>query len=528
MRKPKPYLAVLALAMLFSGAAAAAPQVQCQNEIVDGVTVCAVNIVSYATNPANGQPVCPSGVTSTGSALICQESLAAAVSDAAAYLKHTPSGPQTYYVGIDRGTYDFSNETEPLPGKMGAIDVRHLAPAGNGCPTPAAAHHGTVALSGSGCLVIAGSSWSATTLIVPNGLSTIHGAGVSHLLVANMTIRQPLDAITQGTFVATGEHTLKGIGFQSLTVDMSPGFPTPLDLFVLNCHGSSQQGCTKTGISSANNNLYMRAYTNTAAPQLIMSVSKLDSNGQLAHGFPTYRRVRLIASAPIRPDPINYPNRWEITLSVPMAARAVPSAYSGTTGGVANLICFKYDHGQAFWFDGGGAGSTDIILSGLRWIGASRGSFRRVTASAASGTPGGQFYNSSISRAPPINGQAPCLSNQSGGMQFGQPGDPPIFGSIVDGQDAQASGDDTIAMFNDVGGQPNGNGGIYPRSVVRMPALGNSFSRHIYLFNDKKFSHLAGKSSVLVDAVTKRYINRFSNRDRIVAGRRNCAGLLSF
>jgi hypothetical protein len=181
--------------------------------------------------------------------------------------------------------------------------------------------------------VIAGSGRSATTLIVPNGLATIFGTSVSHLLVANITMQQQLDAITQGTFVTASEQTFGSIVFESLVVDISPGIPTPLDLFVLNCHGSPQQGCTKAGIRSANNDLYMRAYTNTAAPQSILSVSKTDSNAQLAYGFPSYRGARLTANAPWQPDPTNYPNRWEVTLSVPMVRQL--SLLPG--GGLAKL-----------------------------------------------------------------------------------------------------------------------------------------------------------------------------------------------
>jgi hypothetical protein len=262
----------------------------------------------------------------------------------------------------------------------------------------------------------------------------------------------------------------------------------------------------------------MRAYTNEAAPQLIPSVSNKDINAQFPFGFPSVGRKRIAVAPPFQPDPTNYPNRWEITVSVP---HALPSAYSGTTNGVANLVCMKVDHADAFWF-GGAGGGTDIILSGMNWIGASRGEFRRISASAASGTPGAQVYNSSISRAAPINGQVPCLSSQSGGMQFGQPGDPPIYGNIVYGLQAEATGDDTIAMFNDVGGQPDGNGGTYPQTVIRNSALGNSFARDIYLYNDKHFSHFPGNSPVLVDDATQNYINAYGNCDPIVLGAGNC------
>jgi hypothetical protein len=518
MNHPHVHMAA-ALAALVS-TAAGATQIQCQNEIVDGVTVCAANMASYATK--NGQPVCPPGVTSTGSALICEESLDAALNDAAGYLSENKTGPTTYYIAIDPGIYDFSSETR-LPNRKGAIDVSFINPRGaTGCLTPAAAQGGTVALSGGGCLVLSGTSRASTILVTPNGVSAIHGSGTSHLLVANMTMRQALDATTQGTFVAAGTRTFDGHGYPTITLDISPGFPSPLDLFIFNCGGTPPGGCTKEGIEAASNDVYMRAYTNAAAPQLIKSVSFTDRNAQEPFGFPSYLGTRVAVAPPTQPDSVNYPYRWEITFSNPIGGRAVPTAYSGTTNGVANLVCMKYDHAQAFWFGGGTAGSTDIIFSNMRWIGGSRGTFRHVTASAESGTPGGQIYNSAISRAAPINGQVPCLSTQSGGMQFGQPGDPPVFGNIVDGLHSEASGDDTIAMFNDIGGQPNGHGGFYPQSIIRNSPLGNSFARDINLYNDQRFSHFAGKSPVYVDALTKRFINMLGHCDPIIAGRGNC------
>ncbi len=512
--------AVLLGALLATAAGAA--QVPCQNQTVDGVTVCAVNMSDYATNPQNGQPACPAGVTSTGSALICQESFAAAILDAASYLKQNTSGPKTYYIAIDPGSYDFSSETSRLPGQMGAIDVSAIAPPGRGCLTPASSQTGVVALSGGACLVISGTSRANTILIVPTRFATIHGTGTSHLLVANLTLQEALVATTQGTFVSAASHTYGGILFPTITLDMSPGFPPPLALFILNCKGTPPHPCTRQGIDAAGNDIYMRAYTNSSAPQLVQSISHTDFNGQIPFGFPTNHGIRVAVAPPFRPDRINYPYRWEITISDPAASRTIPSAYSGTTAGRPNLVCMKVDHAQAFWFGGGPSGGTDIIMSGVRWIGASRGVFRSIHASAASGTLGAQIYNSSISRAAPINGQVPCLSSQAGGMQFGQPMDPPIFGNLVFGLHAQATGDDTIAMFNDIGGHPNGHGGTYRQTNIRNSALGNSYARDILLYNDQHFSGFSGKSPVVVDAPTRKYINALGNCDPITAGAGNC------
>ncbi|MEJ0049419.1 MAG: hypothetical protein WDN04_27445 [Rhodospirillales bacterium] len=225
---------------------------------------------------------------------------------------------------------------------------------------------------------------------------------------------------------------------------------------------------------------------------------------------------------PIQPDAAAFPNRWTLTSSQPLNHRAFPSYFSETTSSVANLICMKVDNAQTFGFDDHAAGGTDVIMNNMVWIGASRGVFRGIRGSLTGDGYGAQVYNSTIRRGPAVRGQLPCLSTQSGGMEFGSPTDPPIYGNIVFGLTAEATGDDSIAMFNDIGGAPTGRGGTYPQSVIAQSSIGNSFARDILLTNAQQYSGMAGNSRVAVDAFTQSHIAEAGHCDPLVLGNGNC------
>ena len=496
--------------------------VQCQPSTLDGAPVCAVDMADYASSSAGGAIQCPSGVTSTGKALLCQASFAAAVADAALFFKtQGPSAP-TYLITIPGGAFDLSSETATLAGLHGAIDVSGIAPSGAGCLAGGAASTGVVALSGNPCLVISGAGAGATTLTTANGNPAIFGKNVSHVMFENMTMAQPDMSATQGVFVSQGTASFKGVAYPTLTLDIAPGFPTPLALYAINCAANGAGGCSKAALSTMAGGLYVRAFTNTAAPQLIMSTAAVDSNAQVPFGYPGLNGSAYAAVAPSQPEPAEFPNRWTITLSEPASGHAVPSYYSATTGGKPNLLCMKTDDAQAFWFDDIGGRGSDVIMNNMEWVGAARGSFRGVNGALSGGGLGAQVYNSSIERGPPILGQAQCLSTQSGGLQFGQPTDPPIYGNLVYGLKSQGTGDDSVAMFNDIGGTRTPTGGYYPQTVIAQSMIGNSFARDILLTNDRHYSGLEGKSPVFVDAFTQGQISDDGNCDPLVLGNGNC------
>jgi hypothetical protein len=334
----------------------------------------------------------------------------------------------------------------------------------------------------------------------------------------NMTMLQPNFSTTQGVFVAQGTQSIKGVAYPTLTVDISPGFPTPLALYAINCAGNGALGCSKAGLRTIAGGLYMRAFTNSAAPQLIMSTAMPDSNSQVPFGYPGPDGHAQTAVPPTQPERAEFPNRWTITLSNSASGRGVPSYYSATTDGKPNLICMKTDAAQAFWFDDTGSGGSDIIINNMEWIGAARGSFRGVSGGLTGGGLGAQVYNSTIERGPPVQGQAQCLSTQSGGLQFGQPTDPPVYGNLVYGLKSQGTGDDSIAMFNDIGGTRKPGGGYYPQTLILQSAIGNSFARDILLMNSRHYSGIGGNSPVSVDAFTRGQIGRASCRERVLLG----------
>jgi hypothetical protein len=425
-------------------------------------------------------------------------------------------------IKIPSGTFDFSAQTVALPGSNGAIDLSGIAPASAGCLAGSPATDGTVALSGNPCLVISGAGARHTTLITAAGLTGISGFGLSHVMVANMTMMQPNESTTQGIYVAQASRSVDGVDYPTLTLDISTGFPTPLGLFNIDCAANGAPGCSKAGLSTLTDGIYMRAFTNSAAPRLIASTEESDSNAQDPWGFPSPDRKVIAAVRPTQPDPVDFPNRWTLTLSWPMNKRSIPSYYSGMTDGAMNLICMKVDHANAFWFDDNIAGGTDVIMSNIVWIGAARGMFRGIKGTLNGGSLGAQVYNSSIERGAPVGGQVPCLSTQSGGMHFGNPGDRPTYGNAVYGLRAEGTGDDTIGISNDIGGTQTGDGGFYPETFIRQSVIGNSFARDIVLTNAAHKSHLAGNSPVIVDTFTQTEINVNGNCDPLVLGMANC------
>jgi hypothetical protein len=182
----------------------------------------------------------------------------------------------------------------------------------------------------------------------------------------------------------------------------------------------------------------------------------------------------------------------------------------------------KVDNAETFMFDDHVGGGSDIIMNNRVWMGAGRGVFNGVKGKLTGGGLGAQVYNSAIKRGAAVGGQTPCLSAQSGGVQFGSPTEAPIYGNVVFGLNAEGTGDDSIAMSNDIGGTPTGTGAFYPQSVIAQSTIGNSFARDIVLINAQQYSGLAGNSPVSVDTFTQSQINENGHCDPLVLGNGNC------
>jgi hypothetical protein len=502
---------------LWAPAMAVEATVPCTSSQFGGVNACVVEMAAYASDAA-GTSVCPAGVKTTGASAVCEESFGVALHDAALFFQQPANAQSTYVIHIGAGTYDFSTEA-PLPNQSGAINIHGIAPGGTGCLQNGLAP-GQMALSGSGCLIITGDGPANTTLVTPYGTTGMWGAGVSHVLIENMTMQQANMSTTQGVYVSEGTKTVMGAAFPTITMDIAPGMPSPLDLYKISCTRSGNPGCTRIHALSSNP-IYARAYTNTVPPRLIDSTSAADLNGQQAMTRPSLMQKAIAALPPMQPDAANYPHRWTVTMSTSSTHHDIPSYYSGTTNGVANLICIKTDSSEAFWFDDRATGGTDVIMNNMVWQGAGRGVFRGISGLAGGGGLGAQVYNSSIERLPNANGQN-CLASQAGGVQMGQPGDPPIFGNLIYNFHADGTGDDSIAFFNDIGGTLAPDGSTYPVTSVLESTISNSFARDILLMNDHRNSGVKGKLKVFVDAPTRAYIEANGHCDTLLLGAGNC------
>jgi len=512
----------MVLMLVCASASAATPLVQCQQASFEGVPVCAVDMASYASTDGLGAAPCPAGVTSSGTALLCEQSFAAAIDDVKLFYSAESQPSEPYVIKVGSGSYDLSSQTTILPGLHGVIDVTGIAPASAGCLTETAPLNGNVALSGNPCLVISGAGPGATVITTATGIPAIFGKFVSHIMFENMTMVQPNVSTSEGTYVAQRTKALHGTDYPTLTLDVAADFPTPMALYKMNCKVDGREVCSGARLSAIERDMYLRAYTNSSDPQLIMSASEEDSNAQDSWGYPGRKGVAAAAVPPIQPDPVHFPHRWTLTLSQPANERAIPSYYSAAIDGVPNLICMKVDEAQTFWFDDVESGGTDIIMNNIIWSGAGRGSFRGISGELTGGGLGAQVYNASIERGPPVRGQAKCLATESGGLQFGQPGDPPIYGNLIYGLKADGTADDSVAMFNDIGGTANPAGGSYPQTAIVQSTIRNSFAREILLANNHRHSGLTTKSPVVVDAFTRSQIEQNGHCDPLVLGADNC------
>jgi len=114
--------------------------------------------------------------------------------------------------------------------------------------------------------------------------------------------------------------------------------------------------------------------------------------------------------------------------------------------------------GQAYWFYCG----ADILFRDVKWTHKTRGVFR-------GGFNKVRFENCITERAPPINGQTPCLAAPGGGPQIGQPHDLRTDGHVVKSCRFGALGDDAVAFFNAAG-------------EIRDCNISDAFARGILLY----------------------------------------------
>jgi hypothetical protein len=490
---------------------AASPLVACQPETTGGAPVCVVNMASYVKNPATGAAFCT--IPATGPIPLCEQNLQAAVKDAQLFFATTKAGvlinaTKTYVINIPAGTYDLTAQTATLPNANGVIDVSGIAPAGTGCLSYTGPITGDIALSGSGCLVITGAGSASTKLITADYLAAVFGRQVSHIMLNGMTLTQPNVGVTQGSFVSSNTTvtvtlpTGSTLTYPELILDMSPGFPTPATLY--NRAVTFPPGGPVP---------YMRAYANGPVPSPIMSPSSASTelNMQRPWSDVFFQNSLAAKVAPRQVNPAEQPNRWAVPLGWVTGAANIPPYYADTTGQTPALVCLKLDSLQALYFTDLANGGSDIVLNDITLVNAARSSFRGIRGSLDGRIHGVQIFNSSIARGPAINGQVPCLSSAGGGFQIGSLVDLPIYGTVIYNLQAEATGDDTVAIFNDIGGASI-DGQAYPQSYILASKIGDSFVRNINLYNDQAVTSLP-ISPVYVDAATQDYIRQNGHCD---------------
>jgi hypothetical protein len=178
-----------------------------------------------------------------------------------------------------------------------------------------------------------------------------------------------------------------------------------------------------------------------------------------------------------------HPNRWTMTFQNTTNVEPFPPYFSSTS----NIICMHADSQTAFQVKdlaGSSNGGSDIIFNDIVWVNVGRGVFQGVT--------GAQILGSSISRDPTTysGGQLPCYSSESGGPQFSQLNDPaPTYGNQIISFSAVATADDSIAMYNDVGGSPNGSS-TYPQSNIKTSTITSADGHPIRLSNNSSITML--------------------------------------
>jgi hypothetical protein len=274
-----------------------------------------------------------------------------------------------------------------------------------------------------GLLIITGAGSAMTTLISHNQLTTINGTNVAHIHFNGMSLMRGTLQVTQGivTSSAAGQVTLT----------IMQGFPTPVQLY------------------GAFAGMYLRVYDNTNPLNPHMNVDP--TNTQIAWGD---------NQAPVCTG-------MSCTLYFDNAKTVLPAIYTEAN----QIVCVKEEGGgQAYYFNDIssklGTG-TDIGFNDIIWFDSARGVFRDIINPFVT--------NSAIHRRPPTNGQQECMADAAGGPQFGQPGDGayPLTGVLVNNFESDATGDDTIAIFNDA----------TTTDSVMNTTISNAFARTINLYN---------------------------------------------
>lgn len=332
---------------------------------------------------------------------------------------------------IPQGTYDFSGG----PAK-GVINVSGIQPG----------PHGQLIIKGAGTNLNSESDY--TTLKFSRSAIQIYGMGASNVTFRGIHFTTVEPTVSQGYVVSVSPT--------EIALRVPPGFPTPAEIF--------DSGMT--------HGRYLRRCSAQERPPKILQ----NDNLQIPWKSVTKDAARSGPGGDV----------WKFTLDTmnmnSPEIRAALAAYA--KAGTDQIVAIKSKSvGQTYWF----AKSDSITFDHVKWTRKSRGVFRL-------GSKNIRFDFAQIRREKsPDPSQPYCLSTPEGGPQFGQPGDERTWGNTVDHFEAEGTGDDAIAFFNNswdaTTGSPSTVGvplkGPDGRPASNIPSnvdIRDSFGRGILLF----------------------------------------------
>jgi len=305
---------------------------------------------------------------------------------------------------------------------------------------------------------------------------------------------------------------------------------------------------------------FVKAYTPDSspmlAPSIIVKAGSCVAGGPAAMicagwGCPSYIAVASYCdnqqinlnidgnSNPILPiEDTTNPYQWTVTLQRPTMGYSAQQGYKflplymSQNGSFTNVACMKEDEEQASYVENPVDGYTeDVVFQNIKFLNHSRMTFQGILGANSASLPTADQYSPTGQEKLLYPAQSPVYANKpmpnqgvqlmnitimgtdpsicaqtsgggaqiSGWVQGGGNGPSPIWGNYISNYSAISTADDSLAMFNDIGGQNatyaatiNGNPTTlpttyYPQTVVtdggHSPVISNSFAGFIGSYN---------------------------------------------
>jgi hypothetical protein len=176
-------------------------------------------------------------------------------------------------------------------------------------------------------------------------------------------------------------------------------------------------------------------------------------------GSPHFPGNQFVPYPPIQDGSL--PNRWTFILNDPLPANVLPAYFTD----LSNYVCSHVDDSTVYEIEnlsGNNASNpgtntgSDIIFNKVTWVNTARGVFH--------GSPQSQVTTADIKRdtiayaSQTITSGSvtaavmPCYGSVNGGPQFSLNNEAPTYGNTVNNFYSDATADDSLAIYNDVGG----------------------------------------------------------------------------